>query len=79
MYLCYNIISYNNLTEVLALAAQILLFSELPLTEVQKLYNNVVFVTYLTVEPQTDNLPEYINNLSKLLEQGYKLNEKTGF
>ena len=37
------------------------------LEEIQKLYPNVVFATYLTVEPQTENLKEYINDLSKLI------------
>ena len=40
------------------------------LNEVQSLYQNVVFISYFTVYPETDGLSTYLNELEELLENG---------
>lgn len=38
------------------------------LTEVQKLYSDVVFIAYLTVEPKSEELASYLKELDKILQ-----------
>ena len=38
------------------------------LYDLQKIYNNIVFIGYLTVEPKTNELPQYLKDLNKVVE-----------